>query len=78
MQHVPGKKNQVANVLLCITPLTTLMARCASTIWWPHLPWILHCFRTTPKESFSASPNKALYGKTLALPADFFITYDEP
>lgn len=49
-----------------------LMARCSSSDWAYHLPWVLLGLRTMPKEGLGVSSAEMLYGQPLIVPGEFF------
>ena len=51
---------------------SSLMARCASTNWYTHLPWVLLGIRTSVKEDLGTSSAELVYGSAIALPGEFF------
>jgi hypothetical protein len=48
-----------------------LRARCTTSDWVSHLPWVLLALRTSPHELTDTSPAEALFGTPLVLPAQF-------
>ena len=48
-----------------------LMARCDSTEWVFHLPWVLLGLRTMPHEGRDTSAAEAVYGQLLVVPGEF-------
>jgi len=53
-----------------------LRARLGGAQWAQHLPWILLGLRAAPKEDSGLSLLELLYGKPLALPAQFISTQE--
>ncbi|XP_066947155.1 igE-binding protein-like [Macrobrachium rosenbergii] len=51
-----------------------LMTCCTDENWKAQLPWVLLGLRTAPRANGDESPAEKVYGKTLAVPGEFFPT----
>jgi transposase InsO family protein len=55
-----------------------LRARLASTEWPDHLPWVLLCLKSAPKEDSAISSAELMFGTMLSLSAEFILSAEPP